>query len=203
MVLSMAGCGDPKEPVIEEPQVVALTEEGALEFVKSLPEGMLLSFDVFEKTASYEQEISSLYQFLGLEPNEIEVDENGNGSIVVAEFQDAIDNMYGKNRFNIAELYEHLIIDGKLVGKVEIRVIRTFKDRTFEIHEVANNYIIVKALVTMDCYVVNNDSTLEDMVLDVYYVIYPTVDGLKVWDIGTPIDSNPEELNVSYPPIAE
>lgn len=36
MVFSMVGC-KPKEPVIEEPQVVALTEEQAIEFVKGLP----------------------------------------------------------------------------------------------------------------------------------------------------------------------
>lgn len=178
MVLTMTGCGDPKEPEIKEPEIVALTEEGALEVAKAFPVeyyGLKTTLEIYD-----EKSIIYLFNIMGMD----EKVEDGEVKIAVTDLQAKIDTLYGKDRFDVATLLADFIVDGNLVQEYTFSGFYTeVTNREFSVEEVKENYILVKEA---RAYIIKNDEqgNAWDMTDDFYYVIYATVDGLKVWDFA-------------------
>ncbi|MDI9541168.1 MAG: hypothetical protein QM204_06890 [Bacillota bacterium] len=190
MVLTMVGCG-PTEPEIKEPELVALTEEGALEAAQNYPMSVMSVkrlVGIFDETA-----ISFLFPIMGMENVE-----DGEVKISAEDLQAKLDELHGKGLITVEEIVgdSGCLVDGYVVGTYEDNGYYTeIVDREFTVAEVADNYISVKEVTT---YILKNDEfgvsyDMEDITI---YVIYPTVDGLKVYDFGV-------EKVVTYPEVVE
>lgn len=110
--------------------------------------------------------------------------EDGEVKIAVTDLQAKIDTLYGKDRFDVATLLADFIVDGNLVQEYTFSGFYTeVTNREFSVEEVKENYILVKEA---RAYIIKNDEqgNAWDMTDDFYYVIYATVDGLKVWDFA-------------------
>lgn len=196
MVFSMVGC-KPKEPVIEEPQVVALTEEQAIEFVKGLPlyvvnlekEPIYLSNENAYHNINFILELANISVEDVFIEGTLDVQGRGMGEADVETIQKRVDEVFVK-QYNISELFKDFIEEGKLIAPVflgEHLLDENYKwnraDHIFEIYEATEDYIIVKRLAPITLTYLEDNSEY-DYSSAAFYVVVLTDNGPRLysWD---------------------
>ncbi|MGI6608403.1 MAG: hypothetical protein ACOX1F_05420 [Erysipelotrichaceae bacterium] len=205
MVLTMTGCGDPKEP--EKPK---LTEEQAIEFVKGLPQ----SIPDLEKMAENMFNMNTLLDLVNVKAEDTILDKsapldefnNGVGAVDVELLQARINEVYFKE-YDIATLFKDFIEDGKLIAPVNILtdlpgdVEFVYGEEIFEIHEAGDNYIVVKRHIPITL-VYSTDNVEYDKSLDAYYTVVLTDNGPRVYSFDR-VAVGAREPKIELPEVVE
>ncbi len=184
LLLGLFGCEEPE--VIDEPKVVKLTEETALEYAKGLPFEVLLSVENLQGLIDgAEFEMNIIKNFCGLK--EFEKETENKVGISVKTLQAKVDEMYGEKRFDVAKLLAKYVDDGYIMGKVigeipdDVGVVEIseYFDISYKTHEVTEKYVIIQKLFSYS-YTYDGVDYREDM--QCLIIVYPTTKGLKIWD---------------------
>ncbi len=196
-LVSLVGCN---------PKLAELTEESAIEYVKSLSDDYLMKlYDLYIQTNA---DINHIRKFCNLE--NLDKVEDDKGGILINKFQARIDEVFGKGRYSVTDLFEDFIVDGYVMSvnhillvddAVNVRYSDAY-DVSYNIKEVQEKYIIVEYIYSQNLIYEESEQTLEQRIdYRTLYTVYPTTKGLKIWDIATGLADR--QLVVEYPETFE
>ncbi len=178
-----------------DPNIVEITEDGLMQYAQSIP---LELYDPFGHRALLNQDANYLKDFCDIDEFDIIVDDMG--GILVTRYQEKVDNLFGKGRYNIEELFADFIVDGYIMGaKSNVSQIQkeNIRDMSYEIAKIKDNYAIVNRyyLVTY----VDGDYSWDSEIKETFS-IYPTADGYKVWAVTSAVGYEVQtESWIDYP----
>jgi hypothetical protein len=195
LIVGLFGCKE--SPVNNEPEVVELTEEKALEYVQGLPTDVFMAgmenFRRLVYIVKYDMEI--IRKFCDLK--EFETTAGEKVGVSVKTLQEKIDEIFGKNRFDVGELLAEYITDGYIMGGL-YEEIQEYYDVSYEVFEVTEEYVHIKKIIARNYgYNDENDRKYWEGFL---ISVYATSEGLKLWEI---YEDHEEYYEYVYPPIEE
>lgn len=192
----LIGC----KPVVE-PEVVKLNEQEAMEYVKDF----YSNADVIQWVGPMVKDLHNLKIMFAYDTNtfktfmEAEEFDKVDGNMfgfLIESVQARVDELFGK-RFNVKEIFKKNIDGDYIMFEYSEPIVHypVITEETFSIKEVTDKYVIIEKLSK---YIETYDGYDYELGLIDLVVVYPTEDGLKIWDFVTGFGN--DELIVTYLP---
>jgi hypothetical protein len=185
LTISFLGCTSNDNEVIDKPEITELTDDKALEYVKSIYENPAINDwmgpvkDLKNLLAMFKYDVKIFKTFM--EKDEFEKNENGKSGFAVESLQKRVDEVFGKGRFDVAQLFVQYIEDGYVMFEPNPQAIDLpeIKASKYSIYESTDKYIVIERSSSYDTVYEGEVYTTE---LKDLIVVYPTDEGLKLWD---------------------
>ncbi len=204
LIMSFAGCASKSNEVIDEPKPMTLTEENALEYAKSIYEnpnvnqwmGPVENLKYLIAMFKYDVEIFKKF----MEKDEFEKSANGKYGFSVQSLQKKVDEFFGSGRFDVAELFSQHIENGYVLfdPNPEAFDFPEIHSSKYSVYKSTDKYIVIEKLSAYDTVHENEVYTTE---LKELIVVYPTDEGLKLWDCQKGLASS--DLPLNYLPAGD
>lgn len=204
LTVSFLGCQSKDSEVIDKQETIILTEENALEYVKSIYENPAINDwmgpvkDLKNLIAMFKYDVKIFKIFM--EKDEFDKNENGKFGFSVESLQKRVDEVFGKGRFDVTELFAQHIEGGYVMFEPNPKAIDLpeIKASKYSIYESTDKYIVIERLSSYDTVYEGEVYTTE---LRDLIVVYPTDEGLKLWDCQRGLVSS--DLYLSYLPVGD
>ena len=205
LMVSFVGCkGKNDNNISDDPVIVQLTEERALEYVQSIYENpdviqwMGPVENLKHLIAMFKYDVDIFKTFM--EKDDFEKNENGKSGFSVAALQKRVDEVFGTGRFKITELFGEYIIDGYVMFEPNSEAFDfpEVHSAEYSVYKATDKYIVIEKLSAYDTEYNGKVYTteLKDLV-----VVYPTDEGLKLWDCQVGFAG--DDLPLNYLPTDE
>lgn len=204
LVLSLTGCDDIKiRP--DKPELAVLNADTAVKYVKGLysdarkTRWMGPVENLLHLKASFTYDVEAFKIFI--DADEFEKVEKNKCGFSVETFQKRIDEIFGKDRFRVQDLFKDELDDGYVMFKVNPDATKfpEIKAISYSALEVKEHYVVVERLSEYD---VSYEGKNYNVKLRDLIVVYSTLEGLKVWDCQSGLIDSDLELNY-FPPLPQ